>query len=123
MRAWCFQRKIDLGRIRSAAGRSKFANALEKHLIPELGDEYVDEIHAVRIKSWQSKIGALIKSGKIDDRRSVVLQFVAVTARSTTISTRRFIARPSVVLLSATGRVEPTPCAVIAAAATPRTTR
>lgn len=59
------QRKLDLGRIRSAAGRSKFENALEKHLIPEFGDEYVDKIHAIRIKSWQSKIGALINSGEM----------------------------------------------------------
>src|SRR5262249_25489893 len=42
-------------------------------------------------------------------------------ALSTTISTRRFIARPSTVLLSAIGLVDPKPTAVIAGAATPRT--
>lgn len=59
------QRKIDLGRIRSAAGRSKVENILEKHLIPEFGEEYVSKIDAVRIKGWQAKIAKLIRSEKM----------------------------------------------------------
>jgi len=59
------QRKIDLGRIRSAAGRLKVENILDNHLVPEFGDEYIDKISAIRIKSWQSKIAALIRSDKM----------------------------------------------------------
>jgi hypothetical protein len=59
------QRKLELGRIRSAAGRSKVENILEKHLIPEFGEEFVDKINAIRIKGWQSKMARLIQSGKM----------------------------------------------------------
>jgi hypothetical protein len=78
----------------------------------------------LRLREWaRDPRPRWVAEPRVPRARPRGLQFDAVTGRSTMISTRRFIARPSVVLLSATGRVEPTPCAVIAAAATPRTTR
>lgn len=58
-----FQRKLDLGKVRSAAGRDKWENIVDKHLIPAFGDLYVDQLHPSDIKSWQAKVAAKIKAG------------------------------------------------------------
>lgn len=59
------QRKLDLGKIRSAAGHSKWNNVLDKHLIPAFGDLFIDQLHPSDIKTWQTKIAAQIKAGSM----------------------------------------------------------
>jgi integrase len=60
-----FERKIDLGRIRSAAGRSKWASIIATHLIPSFGTLYVDQIRPSDVKAWQSKVAARIQGGEL----------------------------------------------------------
>jgi len=60
-----FERKLALGRIRSAAGRAKWASILEHHLVPEFGPYYMDQLHTTVIKAWQAKVAARIKAGKM----------------------------------------------------------
>jgi hypothetical protein len=49
-----FKRKLDLGKIRSAAGRSKWSNVVEKHLVPAFGDRFVDQLRPGDIKGWET---------------------------------------------------------------------
>jgi hypothetical protein len=56
-----YQRKLDLGRVRSAAGRDKWQNIVDNHLIPAFGDIYMDQLRPSDIKSWQAKVAAKIK--------------------------------------------------------------
>ncbi len=58
-----FKRKLDLGKIRSAAGRSKWSNIVEKHLVPAFGDLFVDQLRPSDIKGWQTRVAAKIKTG------------------------------------------------------------
>ena len=60
-----FERKVGLGRIRSAAGRAKWESILEHHLVPEFGPFYMDQLHTTVIKAWQAKIAAKINAGKM----------------------------------------------------------
>jgi hypothetical protein len=60
-----FERKVALGKIRSALGRAKWDTILKTHLIPAFGDLFVDQIRPSDIKAWQAKIAARIKSGKM----------------------------------------------------------
>src|SRR5688500_17688846 len=60
-----FQRKLDLGRIRSAAGRCKWENIVDKHLIPEFGDLVADQMRTSDSKTWMSKLAAKIRDGKL----------------------------------------------------------
>jgi len=60
-----FERKLSLGRIRSAAGSAKWESILEHHLVPEFGDYFMDQLHPTVIKAWQAKIAAKIKAGKM----------------------------------------------------------
>jgi integrase len=57
-----FQRKLDLGKVRSAAGRDKWENIVDHHLIPAFGDLYVDQLRPSDIKTWQTKVAAKIKA-------------------------------------------------------------
>ena len=57
-----FQRKLDLGKIRSEAGRAKWSSILEQHLVPAFGDLYVDQLKMADIKEWQSRIAKLINA-------------------------------------------------------------
>lgn len=63
--AQVFQRKQDLGRIRSAAGRLKWDNIVEKHLEPAFGDLFIDQLRPSDIKSWQARVAARINAGKM----------------------------------------------------------
>lgn len=60
-----FERKIDLGRIRSAAGREKWRSILSVHLIPTFGPLYMDRIAPSDLKAWQGKLAARIRSGTL----------------------------------------------------------
>jgi len=60
-----FERKLNLGKIRSAAGRAKWWSVIKHHLIPEFGDYFMDQIHTTDIKSWQAKVAAKIRAGKM----------------------------------------------------------
>jgi len=57
------KRKLDLGKIRSAAGREKWNNILDKHLVPAFGDLFMDQLRSSDIKAWQTKTAAKIKAG------------------------------------------------------------
>lgn len=58
-------RKLDLGRIRSEAGRVKWVSILDRHLIPAFGDVLMDRFQMADVKAWQSKIAKLIQAGKM----------------------------------------------------------
>jgi hypothetical protein len=58
-----FKRKQDLGRIRSAAGRSKWSNIVDKHLVPAFGDLFIDQLRPSDVKAWQSKVATKINAG------------------------------------------------------------
>ncbi len=58
-----FKRKVDLGKIRSAAGRAKWESVLETHLYPAFGDILLDQLRPSDIKTWQSRTAAKIKAG------------------------------------------------------------
>lgn len=40
-------------------------NIVDNHLIPEFGDLYVDQMRPVEIKTWQGKVAAKIRTGKM----------------------------------------------------------
>jgi hypothetical protein len=63
--AHVFKRKLDLGRIRSAAGRSKWENIVDKHLVPAFGDLYIDQLRPSDIKAWQARVAAKINAGNM----------------------------------------------------------
>ncbi len=63
--ATVFERKVELGRIRSAAGRRKWTWVLESHLIPAFGDLFVDQFRPADVKAWQSKVSAKIRAGSL----------------------------------------------------------
>lgn len=56
-----FKRKLDLGRIRSEAGRQKWASILDKHLVPAFRDLLMDQFQMADVKVWQSKVARLIQ--------------------------------------------------------------
>lgn len=58
-----FERKKDLGKIRSAAGRAKWESVLAHHLKPAFGDLLLDQLRPQDVKAWQARIGAKIKAG------------------------------------------------------------
>lgn len=60
-----FARKVELGKIRSAAGRAKWATILKMHLVPAFGDVFVDRLRPADIKAWQSKTAAKIRVSKL----------------------------------------------------------
>ncbi len=60
-----FQRKLDLGKIRSEAGRVKWRSNLDKHLLPEFGDIMMDRYQMADVKVWQAKIAKRILAGKM----------------------------------------------------------
>ncbi len=60
-----FERKVALGKIRSAAGRAKWESILEHHLVPVFGDLFVDRLAQGDIKAWQAKIAAKINAGEM----------------------------------------------------------
>lgn len=60
-----FKRKLDLFKIRSPAGRSKWQSILDHHLIPEFGDLFVDQLSLADVKAWQARIATKIRSGKL----------------------------------------------------------
>jgi hypothetical protein len=57
------QRKLDLGRIRSAAGRAKWENIVDKHLVPAFGDVFADQLRTSDVKTWQTKLAGKIRAG------------------------------------------------------------
>ena len=61
--ATVFERKCELGRIRSAAGRRKWKWILASHLVPEFGDIFADQLRPADIKAWQTKVAARIRAG------------------------------------------------------------
>jgi integrase len=60
-----FKRKLDLGKIRSAAGKAKWESILEHHLVPAFGDIFIDRLAPADIKAWQSKVATKIKAGEM----------------------------------------------------------
>jgi integrase len=60
-----YERKLQLGKIRSAAGSAKWQSVLKHHLIPAFGPVYVDQLRTTDVKAWQAKVGAKIKAGKM----------------------------------------------------------
>ena len=58
-----FERKLALGRIRSAAGRAKWVVVLKHHLVPAFGDIKIDQLSPLDVKAWQAKVARRIKSG------------------------------------------------------------
>lgn len=58
-----FKRKVELGKIRSPAGRAKWESVLETHLYPAFGDLLMDQLRSSDIKAWQSKTASKIKAG------------------------------------------------------------
>ncbi len=71
-----FERKVSLGKIRSAAGRAKWASILEHHLLPEFGPVYMDQMHTILVKAWQAKIAAKIRAGKMAPTTANTIQGV-----------------------------------------------
>ncbi len=57
-----FDRKVALGKIRSAAGKAKWESILEHHLDPAFGDLFIDRLAPADIKAWQAKIAARINA-------------------------------------------------------------
>jgi integrase len=60
-----FKRKIDLGRIRSAAGKEKWRSILAVHLIPSFGPLRMGHIAPSDVKAWQGKLAARIRRGTL----------------------------------------------------------
>lgn len=58
-----FERKLALGKIRSAAGRAKWESILEHHLIPAFGDLTMDVLRPQDVKGWQARTAQRIKTG------------------------------------------------------------
>jgi hypothetical protein len=58
-------RKLELGRIRSEAGRLKWVSILDKHLVPAFGDLLMDQFQMADVKAWQSRIAKLIQAGRM----------------------------------------------------------
>lgn len=56
-----FERKLSLGKIKSAAGRAKWESILEHHLVPAFGDVFVDQLRPQDVKAWQGRVGTKIK--------------------------------------------------------------
>jgi len=61
--ATVLERKIDLGKMRSASTRAKWGWAFEHHLFPAFGEIYVDQLTHADVKAWQSKIAAKVRAG------------------------------------------------------------
>jgi integrase len=59
------ERKVELGEIRSAAGREKWGYVLEHHLIPAFGDYFVDQIRYADVEAWRTKVAARVRAGKL----------------------------------------------------------
>ncbi|HEY0989097.1 MAG TPA: hypothetical protein VGD80_18645, partial [Kofleriaceae bacterium] len=60
-----FKRKVELGRIRSAAGRAKWAGIIATHLIPALGSLRVELIRPADVKAWQGKLAVRIQRDEL----------------------------------------------------------
>lgn len=61
--ATVFERKVQLGRIRSAANRMKWSGIIERHLIPAFGDVFLDKLTPSDVKTWQARVAARINRG------------------------------------------------------------
>lgn len=57
-----FARKVDEGRILSAAGREKWRMILKAHLVPTFGPIFIDKLTAADVEGWKSGFGARIRA-------------------------------------------------------------
>ena len=81
---------------------------------------FVGRLHQVRLLSSRAVIQPRASSALVADERPGCVYFAT---SATKISTRRFMARPAGVPLSAIGWLEPRPSIAIRLDATPRATR
>lgn len=58
-----FEAKVKAGDLRSAAGRVKWAQALEHHLLPAFGQLRVDQIRHADVAQWRLRIGEKVTAG------------------------------------------------------------
>jgi integrase len=63
--ATLFERKVATGEIKSAAGRTKWRNVLNKHLIDEFGDVYLDQLRRADVEAYRVKLGKRIQARKL----------------------------------------------------------
>lgn len=60
-----FEAKVKRGDIQSAAGRVKWANILEFHLIPVFGSIYMSELEQRDVRNWRDECAVKAKSGEM----------------------------------------------------------
>jgi hypothetical protein len=60
-----YARKLAHGRIRSSAGKAKWEKALEQHLIPALGDRFIDQLEPADIEAWRKTMAAKIEANEV----------------------------------------------------------
>ena len=60
-----FERKVATGEIKSAAGRKKWSNVLDKHLLDPFGDIYLDQLRRSDVEAWRTELGKQITAGKL----------------------------------------------------------
>jgi hypothetical protein len=58
-----FEDKVKAGDIKSAAGRVKWAQCLEHHLLPGFGDVLLDQIRHADIVRWRVRMAEKINAG------------------------------------------------------------
>jgi hypothetical protein len=63
-----FAAKVEAQEIQSAAGRQKWSDALTGHLIPDLGDLWVDMIEHRDLEAWRLAAARRVKQGKLKPR-------------------------------------------------------
>lgn len=61
--ATIFARKVDDGRILSAAGREKWRVLLTAHLVPTFGAFFIDRLAAADVEAWKATFAAKIRAG------------------------------------------------------------
>ncbi|MBK9032066.1 MAG: hypothetical protein IPL61_12205 [Myxococcales bacterium] len=57
-----FERKLALGKIRSASGRAKWEAILKHHLVPAFGEIFMDQLRPQDVKAWQARMAGKIKA-------------------------------------------------------------
>ena len=60
-----FERKVETGEIRSAAGRVKWAGILEHHLIPAFGNVYCDAMTHRDLAAWRRECARRVQEGEL----------------------------------------------------------
>lgn len=58
------ERKLALGKMKSAKSRERWVCVLKNHLSPEFGDYFIDQLHKSDIENWLVRMGKLVQQGK-----------------------------------------------------------